>query len=163
MGKSIEKFFSEKEKEFITDAIRNAEEQTTGEIRIRIESSTNSTDVFECARKDFEELGMHKTKHRNGVLLYIAINDKQFAIIGDIKIDAIVGQKYWHNLSVTLGEYFSRKQCSGPPSWHSPLAVDLYFRSYHRNAYRFYIRSNRRFRPSILSWTINRAVQYRKS
>lgn len=110
MGKSIEKFFNEKEKEFITDAIRNAEEQTTGEIRIRIESSTNSTDVFECARKDFEELGMHKTKHRNGVLLYIAINDKQFAIIGDIKIDAIVGQKYWHNLSVTLGEYFSRKQ-----------------------------------------------------
>ncbi|MEZ5037218.1 MAG: TPM domain-containing protein [Chitinophagales bacterium] len=110
MGKSIENFFNKKEKESITNAIRNAEEQTTGEVRIRIESSVKDTDVFECARKDFEELGMHKTKHRNGVLLYIAINDKQFAIIGDINIDAIVGQKYWHNLSITLEEYFSRKQ-----------------------------------------------------
>lgn len=58
MGKSIENFFNKKEKESITNAIRNAEEQTTGEVRIRIESSVKDTDVFECARKDFEELGI---------------------------------------------------------------------------------------------------------
>ena len=102
MGAS--KFFSQEQKEIITNAIKSAELNTSGEIRIHIESKCK-IDPLDRAAEVFSKLKMHKTELRNGVLFYVAIDDHKFAILGDGGINAKVPDEFWdeiNNIVVTL-------------------------------------------------------------
>lgn len=88
-------FFSEEEKQQLVAAIQQAEKQTSGEVRIYVESRCRFVDPVDRAKELFFQLGMDKTKERNGTLVYIAFEDHQLAILGDAGIHQKVGQKYW--------------------------------------------------------------------
>jgi uncharacterized membrane protein len=88
-------FLSEEEKQRILDAIRDAEQQTSGEVRIYMERHCKFMDALDRAKELFFQLSMDKTAERNGTLLYIAVKDKQVAVFGDEGIHQKVGQKYW--------------------------------------------------------------------
>jgi len=91
---SVHKYFTEENKLQITNAIRVAETNTSGEIRVHIENHCKE-DVLDRAAYLFEKLEMHKTELRNGVLFYLAVEDKKFAILGDGGINAKVPENFW--------------------------------------------------------------------
>jgi uncharacterized membrane protein len=87
-------FFSEEQQAKILASVREAEEATSGEIRVHIETSFKG-DVLDRAAWVFGKLGMHKTALRNGVLFYLAVEDRKFAVIGDAGINAKVPVDFW--------------------------------------------------------------------
>ncbi len=103
MGAS--KIFNTKQKKQITDAIKNAELNTSGEIRVHIENKCK-IDTLDRATEVFSKLQMHKTELRNGVLFYVAINSHKFAIIGDAGINAKVADGFWDEINNTVISYF---------------------------------------------------------
>ncbi len=90
-------FFTAKEQEQIVEAIRVAEKETSGEIRIYVESKNRFVDPLDRAAEVFFKLKMEETEHRNGVLLYIAMKDQQLALFGDEGIHQKVGSEFWKN------------------------------------------------------------------
>jgi uncharacterized membrane protein len=111
--KKPNKFFSEQEKKNIVQAIASAEKETSGEIRLHLEQ-TAKRDPMKRAIQVFYKIGMHKTAQRNGVLLYLATGDHQFAIIGDKGIDELVPDNFWDDIAMELGNYFNNKEfCEG--------------------------------------------------
>ena len=90
-------FFSEPDQARILEAIRIAEKETSGEIRIYIESNNPLVDPLERAAEIFLQLKMENTAHRNAVLLYIAMKDHELALFGDEGIHKKVGSEYWQN------------------------------------------------------------------
>ncbi len=86
--------FTEAEQQQIVSAIKEAEKNTSGEIRVHIERKCNE-DVLDHAAFMFEELEMHKTELRNGVLIYLAFEDRQLAILGDVGINLKVPKGFW--------------------------------------------------------------------
>ena len=90
-------FFSAPEQAQIVEAIRIAERETSGEIRIFVESRNPFMDPLERAAEVFFKLKMHETEHRNAVLLYIAMKDHELALFGDEGIHKKVGSEYWKN------------------------------------------------------------------
>ena len=106
MKTSVKNFFSKEEKDAIHKAILNAELDTSGEIRVHIESKCKG-DVLNRAAYLFEKLGMHKTELRNGVLIYLAVELRQFAIIGDQGINATVPENFWDNIKTKMAEHFA--------------------------------------------------------
>lgn len=91
-------------------AIRVAERLTSGEIRLFVESHCQYVDPMDRAREAFLSLGMEKTKQRNGVLLYVAIKDRQFAILGDQGIHDKVGNDFWVKEANLLLKHFKDAQ-----------------------------------------------------
>lgn len=87
-------FFTTSEQARIVEAIRIAELNTSGEIRVHIEAKCEGN-PYDRATILFDELGMQKTNLKNGVLFYLAYLDKKFAIIGDSGIHEKVSQKFW--------------------------------------------------------------------
>ncbi|HMM11998.1 MAG TPA: TPM domain-containing protein [Bacteroidales bacterium] len=100
-------FFTPDQKKAIVDAIKAAELNTSGEIRIHLEETCKG-DVLDRAAYLFETLGMSKTEARNGVLIYMAVKDRKFAIIGDSGINAVVEEHYWEDVKHMMAEYFKR-------------------------------------------------------
>ncbi|HBL73994.1 MAG: hypothetical protein A2W90_12365 [Bacteroidetes bacterium GWF2_42_66] len=98
---SVQNFFSESEKKQIVEAIKEAELNTSGEIRLHVEGSCKA-DVLDRAVYIFEKLGMHKTGLRNGVLFYLAVADHKFAILGDAGINARVPENFWDEIKETV-------------------------------------------------------------
>lgn len=94
---SFQKYFTEENKLQITNAIRVAEDNTSGEIRVHIEKHCQS-DVLDRAAYIFDKLEMQKTKLRNGVLFYLAIEDRKFAILGDAGINQKVPENFWEEI-----------------------------------------------------------------
>ena len=88
-------FFSDAENAQIVAAIREAEQQTCGEIRVFVESRCRFVDPVDRAIEIFTGLKMEQTLHRNGVIVYIAIKDRQLAVFGDSGIHAKTGEEYW--------------------------------------------------------------------
>jgi uncharacterized membrane protein len=88
------KFFSREQKERILQAVRDAELDTSGEIRLHLERRCKE-EALDRAAYLFEKLNMHKTALRNGVLFYLAIEDHKFAILGDAGINAITPDDFW--------------------------------------------------------------------
>ncbi len=91
-------FFSKKEKEIIESAIRQAETQTSGEIRVHLERKAGD-DIMEHAQKKFEKLGMAQTDARNGVLIFLGVYSKRFAILGDEGINSKVPPGFWDGIA----------------------------------------------------------------
>jgi len=80
----------------VVNSIREAEQKTTGEIRVFIESNCSYMDAIDRAREIFDNLQMEQTERRNAVLVYMAIADRQFAIFGDKEIyDKAGGPAFW--------------------------------------------------------------------
>lgn len=102
---SVENFFSSEEKKRITDAIAEAEKNTSGEIRLHAEGHCK-IDVLDRAAYVFKKLDMHETEQRNGVLFYLAVHDRKFAIIGDAGINRVVPSDFWNEIKETMLGYF---------------------------------------------------------
>lgn len=88
---------TEEEKESIVSAIREAELNTSGEIRVHLENHCRE-EVMDRAAEIFATLNMHKTRLRNGVLFYLAMKDHQFAILGDMGINQKVPDHFWEDI-----------------------------------------------------------------
>jgi uncharacterized membrane protein len=97
--------FNEEEQQRIRVAIENAERHTSGQLRVCIEK-TCSENVLDRAAKYFHQLDMHKTKLRNGVLIYLATVDRKFAIIGDAGINKVVPENFWDDTKEDMLEHF---------------------------------------------------------
>lgn len=89
-----EAFFTKEQQKQVTNAIAEAELNTSGEIRVHIES-TCKEDVLDRAAFIFKELEMHKTELRNGVLFYLSVEDHKLAILGDSGINSQVPKNFW--------------------------------------------------------------------
>jgi uncharacterized membrane protein len=98
-------FFTKEQQAQILASVREAELETSGEIRVHIETSLKG-DVLDRAAWLFKKLGMDKTAERNGVLFYLAVKDKKFAIIGDGGINAKVPAGFWDDISDLLRKNF---------------------------------------------------------
>ncbi|WP_428327871.1 TPM domain-containing protein [Mucilaginibacter sp.] len=97
--------FNDEEQQRIRKAIEDAEKHTSGQIRVCIEK-TCSEDVLDRAAKYFHQLDMHKTRHRNGVLIYVATVDRKFAIIGDSGINKVVPDNFWDDTKEDMLNHF---------------------------------------------------------
>ncbi len=93
----VKDFFTREQMEQVKTAINNAEKHNTGEIRLHVEGDCEG-DAFERAVKVFHNLHMQKTKHRNAVLFYLAINHKKLAVVGDEGIHKHVSDEFWHKV-----------------------------------------------------------------
>ena len=89
-------FFSDAEKQQIVTAIGEAEKCTSGEIRVYVESRCRYVDPLDRAAEIFTGLKMEQTAARNAVLLYVALKDRQLAILGDKGIHEKVGSAFWN-------------------------------------------------------------------
>jgi uncharacterized membrane protein len=101
----VEDFLSKTEEQEIVEAIRVAEQNTSGEIRVHLEKTT-SIAPFERAVEVFNLLEMHKTKDSNGVLIYVAVKDRQFVICGDKGINEKVGTDFWNSTKDIIANHF---------------------------------------------------------
>lgn len=98
--------FTDKEREEILKEIAAAEKNTSGEIRLFVEDSCGDH-VLDRAAYVFRELKMDKTKDRNGVLFYLALESRQFAILGDAGINEKVRKDFWHEIKHEMQHYFT--------------------------------------------------------
>lgn len=103
----VEDFLTAAEEQEIVDAILKAEKNTSGEIRVHIEAHTR-LNHFDRAKEVFHILKMDNTKEENGVLLYVAVNDKKFAICGDKGIDKVVPDNFWETTKETIQDHFKK-------------------------------------------------------
>lgn len=102
-------FFTQDQKLAITKAITQSELQTSGEIRLHIDSNCE-VNVLDSATLIFRKLKMHKTELRNGVLFYLAVTDKKFAILGDKGINEKVPENFWDNIKELMLDHFKKQQ-----------------------------------------------------
>ena len=98
-------FFSKEQQAQILASVKEAELETSGEIRVHIETTLEG-DVMDRAAWLFNKLGMDKTAERSGVLFYLAVEDRKFAIIGDAGINSKVHAGFWDEISENLKRNF---------------------------------------------------------
>ena len=106
---SSKNFFTEEQKQAIQKAIANAELNTSGEIRLHVDSKCKG-DGLDAAVETFDKLKMHKTALRNGVLFYLAVDDKKFAIVGDKGINDTVPKGFWDEVRDTMLAHFKNQE-----------------------------------------------------
>jgi uncharacterized membrane protein len=104
---TAEEFLPEGERQRVMDAVRAAEQRTSGEIRIHLEDHCEE-DVLDHAVFIFEELGMQRTRRRNGVLVYVSVADHRLAVIGDAGINARGGDGFWNDVVALLVDHFKQ-------------------------------------------------------
>ena len=102
-------FFKKSDEELIANAIKQAENQTSGEIRLHVEPYCKM-DLMDRAADVFGFLHMHETAERNGVLFYVAYKDHKFAILGDKGINAVVPDHFWDHIKEEVLNAFKRKE-----------------------------------------------------
>lgn len=107
MSKTIA-LFSEIEEQQIIRAIVEAEKNTSGEIRVHLEAVLNK-DPHERALEVFHKLKMDQTKYHNGVLFYLATENKKFVIYGDQGIHKRVPENFWEDVRNLVISYFKNK------------------------------------------------------
>jgi len=105
-------FFSAKDKEQIVEAIRLAEKETSGEIRIYVESKNPFVDAIDRAAEIFFKLKMQETDHRNAVLLYIAMDHHELALFADEGIYQRAGKAYWDDEVKKMLSQFTKDNIS---------------------------------------------------
>ncbi len=99
------KIFTDDEKARIVNAVKQAEHNTSGEIRVHVERHCPE-ELMDRAAYIFEALKMHKTELRNGVLFYLAVDDHQFAILGDAGINSVVPDNFWESIKAEMTNIF---------------------------------------------------------
>ena len=101
------RFFSTEEEHQIVESIRQAELATSGEIRVHVEVGATEP-VLDLGARIFRELGMHETQDRNGVLVILAVDRREFAILGDEGINRVVPENFWDTERDLLRQHFRR-------------------------------------------------------
>jgi uncharacterized membrane protein len=101
----VEEFLAKREEEEIISAIKIAEKNTSGEIRVHIEASSKK-EHYERALEVFNLLEMNNTKDANAVLIYVAVNDKKFVIYGDKGINNVVPKDFWDTTKNVIQNHF---------------------------------------------------------
>jgi len=109
MSKSAKDFFTREQRDDIKQAIMNAELDTSGEIRVHIDSTCKG-DVMDRAFEVFKKLKIHETELRNGVLFYLAVKNRKFAIIGDEGINKVVPEDFWEGLKLEMLDAFREEK-----------------------------------------------------
>ena len=104
-----EDFLTKEEEQEIVQAIVTAEKNTSGEIRVHIEETSEKPPI-ERAKEVFSTLEMYKTEARNGVLFYIGVTNKGFAILGDEGINNVVESDFWDCTKDLVLEHFKNKE-----------------------------------------------------
>lgn len=126
--------FTEEEKQRIVSAIQMAERNTSGEMKVHVES-TCALEPMLRAQEVFVKLELHRTKQQNGVLFYIALDDHKFAVLGDSGINAVVPNGFWETTKELMRGHFRQNQivegiCAGigkageQLKAHFPFAAD---------------------------------------
>ena len=105
-------FLSKLEHDRIIQAIREAEAKTSGEIRVLIQRGKLNSDPFVAARKKFHRLGMHKTRERNAVLIFVAPRVHKFAVVGDKAIHEKCGDEFWQGVVDGMRTHFQNENFS---------------------------------------------------
>ena len=100
-------FVSQLRHDDIIAAIRAAEQKTSGEIRVVV-SHKNVADPVSAAQAQFERLRMTRTRHRNGVLIFIAPRARKFAIIGDTGVHEKCGDAFWRAVASEISAHFAK-------------------------------------------------------
>ena len=103
---SADKNFSQEDRKKIRASIKEAELNSSGEIRLFIEDVCGDN-VLDRAAFIFKKLNMDQTKHRNGVLFYLAFTSRQFAILGDSGIHSTVHKDFWHDIKHEMQHHFT--------------------------------------------------------
>lgn len=101
--------FSKEDRTRIIDAIMMAEKETSGEIQVHLEGRCKG-EVLDRAAQLFKTLRMHKTEQRNGVLIYLAVEDRKLAILGDSGINQRVAPDFWDDVRNTMVELFKSEK-----------------------------------------------------
>jgi uncharacterized membrane protein len=102
-------FFSKKEKGQILAAVREAEKNTSGEVRVHLEYHAPEP-VYGHAQKVFQRVGMTKTAQRNGVLIFLATGNKKFAVLGDVGINEKVPEGFWNDVVQIMQKHFKQNE-----------------------------------------------------
>ncbi|HXB94944.1 MAG TPA: TPM domain-containing protein [Puia sp.] len=105
--------FNEAQQQEIVAAVQSAERATSGEIRVYVERHCRYVDPLDRAAEVFAGLHMEKTAARNGVLVYVALKDRQLAILGDKGIHEKVGSDFWNQQVGNILSHFNRANYSG--------------------------------------------------
>ena len=100
------RLLSKEQEKHVMAAIKEAETNTSGEIRVHLEDRCKSDDPIKRAIEVFGELHMHETELRNGVIVYVAIKDHKIAVWGDEGIHTKVGQDFWNDVLKRMTKYF---------------------------------------------------------
>ena len=95
----------------IVAAIKEAESNTTGEVRVFIEHECSYMDALDRAKEVFASLDMQKTVKRNAIIVYLATEDRQFALFGDVEIyERAGGAAFWQEAAALLKKHLRNKQ-----------------------------------------------------
>lgn len=105
-------FFREEDQQRIVAAIQEAEKQTSGEIKVHIEKKCDAKNVLDRATEVFGILNMHLTQDHNGVLFYLAYEDRKFAVLGDQGIFNKVPEDFWNSTKDLLRSNFANNRFS---------------------------------------------------
>ena len=105
--KTVESFLTPAEEQSVVKAIRTAEKETSGEIRVHLENY-EGTDTMARARQVFHLLKMDNTKQENGVILYVAVNLKKFVVYGDAGINNVVPKDFWNHTRDVIQQEFKQ-------------------------------------------------------
>lgn len=105
-------FVERLENDRILAAIARAEAKSSGEIRIYVHRGELKEDALARAQNQFSKLGMHKTKERNGVLIFVAPRARKFAVVGDEGIHAKCGEIFWQQLVDKMRAHFKSENFS---------------------------------------------------
>ncbi len=105
-------FLTDQEEVRIVQAIKDAEKNTSGEIRVHV--SQKRGDAMKMALKTFKKLGMHRTELRNGVLFFVDVPKHQFVVLGDEGIDKVTPDDFWESVKeLVIGEFKQGKFADG--------------------------------------------------
>jgi uncharacterized membrane protein len=105
-------FLSKLEHDRIVEAIREAESRTSGEIRVLIQRGKLKSDPLVAAQRKFHRLGMHKTRERNAVLIFVAPRAHKFAVVGDRAIHEMCGGELWQRILDGMRTHFLNEKFS---------------------------------------------------
>jgi uncharacterized membrane protein len=110
MTSKVEDFLSASDEARVVEAIRSAESNTSGEIRIHLERTVQDNNALDRAAEVFDFLHMNNTKHSNGVLIFVAVEDKTLVILGDKGINDVVPPNFWESTKDAIISQFKNKQ-----------------------------------------------------
>ncbi|HIP49012.1 MAG TPA: TPM domain-containing protein [Lutibacter sp.] len=105
----VESFLTAQQEKAVIQAIQKAENNTSGEIRVHIENKTEKP-TLERAKEVFLYLKMDQTQQRNGILLYVGVTSKQFAILGDEGINRLISNNFWEEEKKLVLHHFSKNE-----------------------------------------------------
>jgi uncharacterized membrane protein len=103
-------FLSKLEHDRVIQAIREAEAKTSGEIRVFVQRGKLKSDPLVAAQTKFHRLGMHKTRERNAVLIFVAPRVHKLAVVGDDRIHEICGDEFWQRVVERMRTHFQNEK-----------------------------------------------------